>query len=68
MTDYELTADRKTKIDAMSHRDMCHTWRFAETGDWRIMGECGDYFKGRLFNHFFGFTPEISKSLGWYGI
>jgi hypothetical protein len=47
----------------MSHRDMCSTWRFAKTGDPLIMGETGDYFKTRLFKHFGGFTPEISKSL-----
>ena len=65
MEDYTLTPERKVEIDSMSHYDMCRTWRFTPSGDWRIMGECGDYFKKRLFDEFGGFTPEISKSLGW---
>ena len=65
MEDYTLTPERKAKIDSMSHYDMCRTWRFAKTGNWMIMGECGDYFKKRLFDELGGFTPEISKSLGW---
>lgn len=58
-----LTDDRKNEIDNMSHYDMCHVWRFAKIGDWHVMGECGNYFTKRLFKHFGGFTPEISKSL-----
>ena len=63
MDDWKLTEERKKTIDSMSRYDMCGTWRFAKTGDWRIMGECGDYFKKRLFDDLGGFTPEISKSL-----
>jgi len=63
MDDYKLTPERKAEIDAMSRYDMCDCWRFAATGNWRIMGECGKYFKERLFDHFGGFTPAISKSL-----
>lgn len=63
MQDYILTKERKARMDAMSQYDMCRVWRFADSGDWMIMGECGDYFKMRLFNHFGGFTPEISKAL-----
>lgn len=62
--EYELTEKRKAEIDAMSHYDMCSMWRFAKTGTTLIMGECGDYFKKRLFEHFGGFTPDISKALG----
>jgi hypothetical protein len=62
---YELTPELKEKIDNMSHYDMCATWRFAKSGNPLIMGETGQYFEDRLFNHFGGFTPEISKSLGW---
>ncbi len=60
----ELTDERKAKIDSMDHYSMCSAWRFGKSGDWRFIGECGDYFKNRLFKHFGGFTPEISKSLG----
>ncbi len=59
----KLTEERKALIDAMSHYSMCSTWRFAKSGDWMITGECGTYFKERLFIHFGGFTPAISKSL-----
>jgi len=62
--DYGLTVERKAKIDSMSHFTMCSNWRFSKTGDWKMMGECGDYFKERLFKHFGGFTPAISKRLG----
>ena len=63
MSEWELTEQRKKQIDAMSRYDMCRTWRYASTGNWRIMGECGDYFKKRLFDDLGGFTPAISKSL-----
>ena len=62
---YELTPELKEQIDSMSHYDMCSTWRFASSGNPLIMGEAGEYFKERLFKHFGGFTPEISKSLSW---
>jgi len=65
METYELTPELKAEIDNMSHYEMCRVWRFAATGDRRIMGEAGQYFKQRLFDHFGGFTPEISKDLGW---
>ena len=63
MDDWTLTPERKTEIDSMSRYEMCSTWRFAKTGNWRIMGECGAYFKKRLFDELGGFTPAISKSL-----
>ena len=61
---YELTPGLKAQIDAMDHYQMCRLWRLASTGNPLIMGETGQYFKERLFTHFGGFTPEISKSLG----
>lgn len=61
MTDEEMKRD----IDAMSHYDLCRRWRFAKSGDPYFQGEVGEYFKTRLFDHFKGFTPAISKSLGW---
>ncbi len=59
----EKVADWKKKIDAMSQEDMCRLWRFGPSGhpifrsDWPIY----HYFKDR----FKGFTPEISKRIGW---
>ena len=63
MPDYKMTEIDKQEIDAMSHYDMCWTWRFAKSGYHLVKGETGQYFKDRLFKHFGGFTPEISKSL-----
>ena len=62
-----------TMIEEMDHETMCYKWRFAITGsplfrkdliasDGRSLG---DIFSDRLFKHFGGFTPEISKSIGW---
>jgi len=28
-------------------------------------GKAGEYFKDRLFNHFGGFNPSLSKNIGW---
>jgi len=53
----------KEEIDNMSHYEMCRIWRFGTLEGQYTSGEVGDYFKDRLFNHFGGFTPEISKSL-----
>jgi len=54
------------KINKMGHYEMCSLWRYAPIGhpyfDKRL-----PYYKiyhERLFKHFGGFTPEISKSLG----
>lgn len=54
----------KAQIDKMSHYKMCRIWRFGTPPDnkW-TSGEVGEYFTERLFGHFGGFTPEISKSL-----
>ena len=64
VNDYTLTEERKKQIDAMSHYEMCRTWRYAHTGNWMIMGECGDYLRKRLLDDLGGFTPAISKALG----
>jgi len=57
--------DFKATIDAMSHRELCSLWRHGDSGNKLLQGEAGAYLKDRLFNHFGGFTPEISKSIGW---
>ena len=54
------------KINNMSHTDMAKLWRFAPVGH--------PYFDDRLpyhkiffdrFNELGGFTPKISKEIGW---
>ena len=54
-------------INEMDHRSMCSMWRFAPSGH-EYFDKTKPYhkiFRKRLFDHFGGFTPEISKSIGW---
>jgi hypothetical protein len=57
------------RIESMDHYTMCKLWRFSPCGEENIYFRSdlptGEAFKNRLFQHFGGFTPEISKSLGW---
>lgn len=70
MAEEKVTAeDQKVfdEINSMSHADMCKLWRFAKAGH-RFFDKSLPYhevFRERLFNHFGGFTPEISKQIGW---
>ena len=59
-------SDYKKFIDNMSQFEMCKLWRFAETGHPIFNKDNGlyNYFKER-FDKLGGFTPEISKALGW---
>mgnify|MGYP001571895818 CR=1 FL=1 len=61
----ESTTELKEEIDAMTHYEMARLWRFSPSGNPMFEGDVGEYFKDRLFKHFGGFTPGISKSLGW---
>lgn len=54
----------KSEIDNMSQEEMAYLWRFAPPGSPYFKGEVGAYFKAR-FNSLGGFTPEISKKIGW---
>ena len=66
-TDEEIQQALK-EIDSLDHYTMCKYWRFAPAGTelyFRSDLPTGEAFKNRLFNHFGGFTPAISKSLGW---
>lgn len=53
------------KINQMSHYSMCSLCRFAPSGHpyFDKTLPYADIFEERLFKHFGGFTPEISKSL-----
>lgn len=50
----------------MSHFEMCKMWRFAPSGHpyFDCTQPYSAVFKERLFGHFGGFTPAISKALG----
>lgn len=55
------------KINKMSHYDMCVLWRTTISGHpyFDRTKPFYEIFRARLFDHFGGFTPEISKSIGW---
>ena len=55
------------EINKMSHLEMCKLWRQAPVGHEYFDSTLpyASVFQARLFNHFGGFTPEISKQIGW---
>jgi hypothetical protein len=59
-----MTPEQKADIDGMSQIDMARLVRFAEAGHPYFVNhtdEVQEYFASK-FN---GFTPEISKAIGW---
>jgi hypothetical protein len=64
MDEQTRVAGLKSQIDAMSHEDLCRRWRFSKTGDPLFQGEVGEHFAAVLKAKG-GFTPEISKQIGW---
>lgn len=66
----ELTDKQKAIIGAinhMGHYEMCNLWRNAPSGHpfFDKTQPFFEIFEERLFNHFGGFPPGISKSIGW---
>ena len=59
-----MTDDQKKNIDNMSQYDLCRIWRFAKVGEPLLQGDTGAYF-AKVMNEKGGFTPGISKQLGW---
>ena len=56
------------KVREMDHYTMCLMWRFQPPGTeifFRSDLATGEAFQNRLFKHYGGFTPEISRLLGW---
>ena len=66
MTDEEIS-EAKKNIDHMSRLEMARIWRFSTGHEYldRSNGDLADYFQNRFFNDLKGFSPEISKQLGW---
>lgn len=64
-TPEEIEALNK-RIDGMSQEDMCRFWRFSRSGDPIFRNDLPFYerFQKRL-KELGGFTPEISKKIGW---
>lgn len=63
-TELNIKDEDKNTIDKMTQFELCEMWRFAVSGEPLLQGDTGKYFKKRL-NELGGFTPEISKQLGW---
>lgn len=64
-TSPKLTDEIKARIDAMTRIEMAGLWRFTPAGSSiYFQGEVGLYFETR-FKELGGFTPSISKALGW---
>ena len=61
----EVDADVKAEIDALSREQMARLWRFAPSGHRFFQGDVGAYFKERFYAVLGGFTPELSKRIGW---
>ena len=63
----EAIAATLDRINSMGHYDMCALWRHAPAGHpyFDSNGSYSEAFRKRLFDHFGGFTPEISKDLSW---
>ncbi len=55
----------KIEIDEMSHEQLAKLWRFGDSSDKHLQGNAGSYLKDRLFKHFGGFNPTLSKRIGW---
>ena len=53
-------------INNMSHFEMCSLWRSAPAGHpyFDTLQPFAKAFQARLFGHFGGFNPEISKRIG----
>lgn len=65
MSPEEIEAEKK-KIDNMSREDMCRLWRFAPSGHPYFINdtELQKHFDER-FKELGGFSPSISKKIGW---
>lgn len=59
-----MTPEMKSKIDNMTHEQICYAWRFSPSGDPLFEGSAYLYLKAK-FDRLGGFTPEISKNIGW---
>jgi hypothetical protein len=60
MIDPEL----KAAIDKLTQLEMARLWRFAPSGSIYFQRDACSYFRER-FIALGGFTPEISKQIGW---
>jgi hypothetical protein len=52
------------QVDTMCHIDLCRAWRFSKPGDPLTTGIVGNYLARRI-QSLGGFTPEVSRQIGW---
>ena len=66
----EINDKEISRISKMGHEEMCRLWRYAPSDHPYFNTKLPYYeiFQQRLFEHFGGFTPEISKSIDKYNI
>ena len=62
----EMEIEEINKINQMSQTEMAKLWRFAPSGH-PYFNSSLPYFKifDKRFKELGGFTPEISKAIGW---
>jgi len=61
----EQLTEKIRKIDELPHVELCILWRFGKDDNELLQGLAGAYLRDRLFGHFGGFNPQISKQIGW---
>ena len=56
----------EAEINALTREQMCRLWRHAPSGH-RYFNTSGPYWEifDKRFKELGGFTPEISKKIGW---
>lgn len=59
-----ITDEIRTEIDGMSQQSIAQLIRFGASGNVLLTGRNYDYLMAR-FNSLGGWTPEISKAVGW---
>ncbi len=62
-----MTPQQQRHIEQMTHEDLCRYWRFGSSHPLltNLDLEAQELIRKRLFNGFGGFTPELSKKIGW---
>jgi hypothetical protein len=66
MMDQAEIDERKKAIDSMTREEMCRLYRYCPAGHpyFTRGSPVADYFEER-FRSLGGFSPEISKKIGW---
>jgi len=66
MTDEELKQEIE-RINRLGREQMARLWRFSPPGHRYFKSPLAEHFKKRFFDELGGFSPEISKKIGWEG-